>query len=148
MKVEMPDRLPSIIATIDNCTVPVAQAFLLGQLSRHDKQVPDELFVLRIQIVERRNRLMGHDENVRRGFRIDVPKGDALIILVQNVGVDLSVDDFLENGFLGHEADPQSMNKTERTTALACNRFFASNILKTNYESQDPRSADCPLLRT
>jgi hypothetical protein len=111
MQVKVPNRLSPIVATVDNGAVSVPQALLLGQLSGHDKQVPDEVLVLRIQIVERRDGLVGHDEDVRRCFRIDVPKGDALIILVENVGVDLPVDDFLENGFLGHEADPQSMNE-------------------------------------
>lgn len=50
-----------------------------------------------------RNELFRHDQNVDRSLRLDVVKGSNEIVLIDQRGWDLAIDDFLEDGFFTHE---------------------------------------------
>ena len=128
MEMKVPHRLSAVVSTVDDGAVAVAQSFLLGQLPGHHEQVPHQVRVLRIEVVERRDGLAGNDKDVRGRLRVDVPKGDTSIILVDDVGVFFTVDYALKNGFLGHGTDPRVREQNGANGLRLRGRVFAITV--------------------
>src|SRR5262249_37174349 len=61
----------------------------------------DQLAVLLRQLIVRRNHLFRNDDDVNRGLRVDVVKGQAALVLVNDLRRDFSLDD-LQKDVVGH----------------------------------------------
>lgn len=93
----MIDRLPPIRPAIED--EPIAgfvDSKINRQLPRYKDEFTDKLGIVWSKIVDRCDRLSGDDDNVSRGLRIDVSKGDDLSILVKDCRRDFVVRDFFE----------------------------------------------------
>ena len=65
--------------------------------ARH-QQMAQKGCIVRLRGADAGNDPLGNDENMNRRLGTDVPEGEALIILVDDVRGDLAGDDFFEQG--------------------------------------------------
>ena len=79
----------------------VVVPFGFGEVSTDFHQVAHERLVAFGHVAELLDHLPRHDEQVQRRLRIDVAKGNAVLILVHNVRGNLAVDDLFEERFDG-----------------------------------------------
>lgn len=70
---------------------------LAGDLFGHQEDVSDGGFVIRGEIIQRGDVLLGDDQDVCRGAGVDVPEGQANVVLENGFGRDLPGDDLAEN---------------------------------------------------
>ncbi len=94
MQVE--DGLSCGLATIDDHSVALVETICLGNLVRHQDQVPKQLLVLFSSLRKLRNALSWNHQDVARRLRIDVPKGHAVLVLVDRVTWNLTLEDLGE----------------------------------------------------
>lgn len=94
----MVHRLPPISTAVDNGPIAIRQSFLIGDLANDSKQVPDEICVAGIHFGQRLDRELGNNQHVSRRLRIDIAEGQTAVVLVDDVGRDLFVDDLLKDG--------------------------------------------------
>src|SRR6266852_4959123 len=100
-------RLARAFFAVEHKPVAVLQPELVGQLSGDQMHVPEQWPIFFGQVgVGRDDLITRDDEDVDRGLRIDVAKGEALIVFVNDVGLDLPIDNLLENVVRHHENDP------------------------------------------
>src|SRR6476469_4167843 len=85
---------------------------LTGQGGSERHHATEELGIGRI--VQRRNVLLGDDQNVRRSLGRDVAKGDHLLVVHKGLRRNLTADDFAENAILGVKHWPASGASTPR----------------------------------
>lgn len=100
MHVEVRDRLAAIGAVVDD----EAEAFgggvdaeLGGDGTCGEEEVAEEFLVFGGGFADAGDGLFGNDEDVSGGLRIDVFKGEAELVFVDDIGRDFAVDDLLEN---------------------------------------------------
>lgn len=96
------DRLAAVRSAVDHGAVAARQFEFLGELRGDDEQVADEFGIVRFEVGEGDDLPFGNHQQVRGRLRIDVAEGDAAVVLVDDVGGDLAIDDSLEDGFVGH----------------------------------------------
>ena len=101
VEMDMKDRLPGPCAVVHHEAV-VRQAFLGRHLPRNREQMPHERFVLGFDGIGARDGFTGHDEEMRRGSRVNIAEGTALLILIHEIRRQLFIGDFLEEGFFRH----------------------------------------------
>lgn len=99
MNVQMGDGFASVSAIIDN--EPEAFLFAVAsQYCRHlsggEKKMAEEGLILLHGFAYPGDRLFRNYENVGRGLGGDVPESDGVVILINDLGRNLSRDDFLE----------------------------------------------------
>ncbi len=63
-----------------------------------DEEVPQQRFVLRSRVIDRRQWLHGYDEDMGRCTRMDIAEGDHALVPVHEVCRDLAADDAFEEG--------------------------------------------------
>src|SRR5262249_10968846 len=95
MQVQMRHRLASALLAVDNEPVAVANSQLHGQLGRDDVQMAKEIPIFRFDVGMSRNDLAGDNQHMDRRLRVDIAKGQAAIVLIDDVRWDLLVDDLL-----------------------------------------------------
>lgn len=88
------DFLAAIGSGVDDEPVSVAEPLRRGDFRGHHDAVPHDLFVLISQIRERDDLALGNYQNVRGGFRCDVTKGQAQVVLVDDVRGNFFGNDF------------------------------------------------------
>jgi hypothetical protein len=109
------DLLTTILTCIHN--TPEAgclNAFQNCDLSGGQQQVSQTLRVFRFCILETGQALTWHDEHVDWRLRLDVTEGDAVFILIEDVGGNVATQDFVENGILSHPCLPFHMSRRNR----------------------------------
>jgi len=83
-------RLPTVgVAVRHHPVSALGHAQSAGDLLGHQQDVADGRFVLRGEIVERGDVLLGDDQDVLRGAGVDVLEGQADVVLEDDVGRDL-----------------------------------------------------------
>jgi len=102
MQVQMRHRLASALLAVDNEPVAVANSQLHGQLGRDDVQMAEEIPIFRFDVGMSRNDLAGDNQHMDRRLRVDIAKGQAAVVLIDDVRWDLLVDDLLEDIVLQH----------------------------------------------
>ena len=100
----MGDSLPGILPVVDHDSVALVQFFGFGDLGGGEQEFPEDGFVVQLGSGEPGESVfvLGDDEDVDRSNRSDVSEGEDVLIFVDDVGRDLLVDEFVENGFFGH----------------------------------------------
>ena len=72
-----------------------SQAFA-REVAGDEEETAEQRGIVVDHVVDGRDRLVGHDQDVRRRRGVDVAKGGHVIVLVDDVTGDLSADDLLE----------------------------------------------------
>lgn len=98
----MRDRLPTIVAGIDNDPISRIEPFLPGDRAYRDKESTGQRRLLFLKMREGWNRLPRNYEDVDRGCRVDVANGDDIVILIDEGCRNFPVDDSGKKGLLGH----------------------------------------------
>ena len=103
MKVDVKDGLPGVLAAVDHQAVAIVQTkFFTGKFRGHAHDVPDERIIRFGQIIERGDLSLGDHEHMRRCLGVDVLKRQALVVFVDDVRWNLTVDDLFEKGLFSH----------------------------------------------
>jgi len=75
-------NLAAIWTTVqDEAIAPLRHTFLLRDGSGAKHHPPDETFIFGSKVLDRGDMPAGHQEDVRRGNRMDIPESDHLVIL-------------------------------------------------------------------
>jgi hypothetical protein len=91
-------HLPTVGVTVSHHAVSaLGYAQPAGDLLGCQKDVTDDGFVLRGEIVERGDVLLGDNQDVRRGVGVDVPESQADVVLKDDLGRDLSGNNLAED---------------------------------------------------
>lgn len=91
------DLLAAIAVAVDDQAVAaLGDTFAPGQFPGYGIQMPDERFVLVGHIIGGRDRLIGHDQDVDRGARMDVAESGDAIVLKDDIGRDFARNDAFE----------------------------------------------------
>jgi len=99
----MKDSLPPVRTGVDDHTVAaLVHTILHGELPANDEHVPDQSRIFLGQFVNGGNVFVGHDQDVRRRYGMDVAKGGHLIIAIHDVGRSILRDDFAKHAGTGH----------------------------------------------
>ena len=96
---EMRHGFAAIRPVVDHQSVTALKIQLLRHRSRLEQEMTDQLMILGRGFAEAGDRLLRHDEDMRRRLGVDVAKGTDLVILKHDLGGNLAGDDLLENGF-------------------------------------------------
>ena len=93
----MPHRLAAILAAVIHNAVAFFQSQLLGKLGRSSKDVSKQRTVFLCQLVGRGDVFLWNDQNVYRCLRIQIIKGQNLVILIGLFRRDFPGSDFAKN---------------------------------------------------
>lgn len=96
------DRLSAIAATIGDNSISTIQLQVLRQIANHEPRVTHELCVFVGQGSDRSYRPLGNDQHMRGRLRRNIVKGQATIILINDLCRDFFVNNALKDRFLGH----------------------------------------------
>lgn len=96
---QMRHGLSGVGAAISDDPIPAGQIPFSGQLAADHQQVTGQGRIAFAQIGERRNFLLGDDQDMHGGLRIDVLERQALLVFVNNLGRNLPVNNPFENRF-------------------------------------------------
>ncbi len=96
---EVGDALPGSLALIDHQSVAIVEFEHLGDRSGRVEQVGMVANLRHFR--DPRNLGTRNDQHMNRGHRLNVAKGDALVVLPNDIGGDFAVDDLGEEG--GHD---------------------------------------------
>ena len=89
--------LPGTTTVVDH-EAEVRQLLFGSHLPRHEEEVADQLRVLLLHIAHLRDGHLRNHENVNGCLGVDIAESQSPVILVDNVGGNLTVDDFLKDG--------------------------------------------------
>ena len=96
---KMRNRFPGVRAIVENESKPcLIEAELPGDLAGFEQQMTENLVVFRLCLRDAWNGLLGHQQNVRGGLGLDVPKGEHLVVLKNDGGGNFPRDNFLKQG--------------------------------------------------
>ena len=103
MKVQMVDRLASVLAVVDHKALAVrGEAFLLRGFCGGNHEVAQQrrMAVIGLAQLGQALTILGDNEEVNLGDGIDIAEGEAHVVLVDDVRRDLLSDDLVEDGDL------------------------------------------------
>jgi hypothetical protein len=97
MEMDVKHRLTGPLETVRHQAEAVlVQSLLAGDLDGRELELAKQLGSALIGVQQRRNMLLGDHQNVGGGLRADVVKGDDLVVLVNDLGRQLTGDDSTE----------------------------------------------------
>jgi len=95
---QMKDDLPGTLPVVDvDSEGVVGQALLARDLASDEEEVPQQDTVLNVGVAEPRDVSLGDDDYMQGRLRVDVPKGQAVLILVDDIRRDLAAKDLAED---------------------------------------------------
>ena len=113
-------RLASVVPRVhDQTKTRLANPFLLRNLTGLENEVTEEALVFGHHLRQGTNLLLGYQDNVHACLRIDVPKSQAEIVLVDDIGRYFSIDDLRENGHMRTRFNFLSHRRADRHAAWA-----------------------------
>lgn len=90
-------RLPGA-TTVVNHKAEVRQLLFGSHLACNEEEVADQVRVLLLHIGNLRDGHLRDHKNMNGSLGVDIAESQSPIILIDNVGGNLTVDDFLEDG--------------------------------------------------
>src|SRR6266849_4415276 len=99
---QMENRLAGAAAVVDDRTIAGEQTELCGQLRGEQLQLAEERLVAGLGVVQRREMFSRTNENVRGCLRIDVFKGEHVVIFIDELRGNLLRADFAEQAVRIH----------------------------------------------
>jgi len=92
------DGLRAIRAVVDNQPVTIFQLLLGGSFLGNQHQMAEKLLISIVSVLQRGDPLLGNHQEVDGRLRVNVPEGQALRVLEDDVCRDGLVDDLVEDG--------------------------------------------------
>src|SRR5208282_987288 len=129
MIMQMRHSLAGVGTAIDDNPIPIVQIPLGGQLLYHHQQMPGQRSIAFGQIGQRRNLLLGNDQDVNGRLRINVFESQAAVILVNNLGGNFPVDNPFENRlahFLKHSGWSTAMASSASKIGISSTIGYSS----------------------
>ena len=102
VNVQVRHGLPSVRAVVHHDPKTLRQAFVVGDFTGHEEQMPEEGCVLLVRFADTRDWLSWYYQKVDGSLRINVAQHDALIVLMNEVPGDFAIYYFAEKSFLRH----------------------------------------------
>src|SRR5690606_1749370 len=97
--------LSGLVAVVDDEAEPVLhEPELIGHATRREHDLTHRLDVLRLEVVDGRDVLLRNDEHVGRRDRPDVLERERVVVLVDDRGRDLLLEDVAEQAAHGQRA--------------------------------------------
>jgi hypothetical protein len=96
MDMEVKHGLTGLQASIDHQPIAARDTFLLRYSSGHDEELAQQIRILRFDLVDALNVLVGDDEDVSGRLRAPIVKGCHVLVLVDNTGWALTSCDTTE----------------------------------------------------
>ena len=97
------DRLPRVFAAVDyHAIASLDEAQLSGHIADGQQEVAHQSSVLIDQGFDRCDRLLGDQKHMDGCLRVDVVKGQAAIVFVDDLGWNFVIDDSLKDRFFSH----------------------------------------------
>lgn len=97
--VKMGNRFTAVGTVVDDEAVACGSyVFAAGDLGGCKEKVAEEALIIGLRGSDAGDGFFGDDEDVDRGLRGDVAKGEALVVFEDDVGGDFAGDDFFEKG--------------------------------------------------
>jgi len=90
MNVQMKHRLACLRAVVDHQAVAIDDSFLFCQPAGDEEQFAQQHSVFRLDAVHAGNVAIGHDEDVNRGLRAQVPESGHIIVLVEDMSLSVT----------------------------------------------------------
>ena len=100
MKMKMLHCLSSELPIINDNSKALLQLLLLGNFTDSQHQVTQNRSILLLGLTQSREISLGlwYQQNMKLGHWIDIPKGKTQLVLVDNLGRNLSGDNSIKNG--------------------------------------------------
>lgn len=105
---EVRDGLATIPSVVDHDSEPVGEIQLAGQLGGDEEAMPEDRFVMGESLAQPWDRFPRDHEDMNGCLGIDILDRDTTVILVLKRRRNLSINDFLEEGFHGETGDSGS----------------------------------------
>jgi hypothetical protein len=97
--VQVIDLLSAVPVAVDDEPVAIlGDALAAREVARDDEHMTDQCLIAVGDVVRRRYRLVGNDQDVGRRPRMDVAEGRDALVLVDDVRRQFAPDDALEEG--------------------------------------------------
>jgi len=113
VKVKVKDDLPAFAVAVQyQAESPLGDALLPGDVVRHQEEVSEESIITLVCIKERREMPAWNNQDVDGGLRVNVLEGYGVIILVDNLGRKLPLNDLTEE--TGFHAQPSPLISTHQ----------------------------------
>ncbi len=97
MHMKMKDRLPAVAVRIDhNAIAVISETSISSDLGGSRKHMTQGFRMLGTGSRERIHMLAGYQKNMRRSLRAEIVKGDANVILIDQLCIDPPVGDLTE----------------------------------------------------
>ena len=110
---EVEDGLSRARADVEDGAVSLLDVALAGDLRRRQMAAADQFRVFGLGLFQSGKMFFGNDENVRGGLRLDVFKGEDVIVLVNFFGGDLAANHSAEEAVgIGHCHSPGGNDNT------------------------------------
>ena len=94
VQVQVIDCLPALAVTIDHqAEAPIRDSDLSCDPVRHQQKVPEQSIISLVRIEECREMLARNNQDMDGGLRVNVFKGDRLLVFIDNLPWTFSVGD-------------------------------------------------------
>jgi len=94
--VQMKDGLAGLGADVEDGAVAVFDLPIASNFGRRQMAASDDISLVFLRFFQSANMLFGNDQNVGRGFGIDVFEGEGVLVFVDFLRRNLAGDDFAE----------------------------------------------------
>ena len=120
MNVEVIDGLAAVGTGVDHRTVAFCESFGPGDFCGNGKEMANESAVLAAGLGNRRDVGAGNDEDVHRGLRMDVREDVTLVVLINGLRGNASVEDAAKKAAHGSLRESLSSDRAadQRKTRL------------------------------
>src|SRR4249919_1091095 len=137
MQVELEDGLAAVGIAVDDDAVAISGKAFAPRVGGGGEDEPgDDFPLLRLEVVERGDRRLGHEQHVDRRLWRDVAEGDDIVVLMDDVGRDFAADDPAEDGVVLHGASFHW--GISLRLPKACD-----NVPRSTYSSSPPSGTPC-----
>jgi len=111
MHMQVEDGLPGLSAGVDH-GAPVLQAGIFGHLGGHQQEVSQQGAIGGLRFFKAGDVLARNHKQVHRGLRLDIGKGNAVLVFMDPLGWDLAAQDASEDRWvvLSHRAGSGSLH--------------------------------------
>jgi hypothetical protein len=96
MDVHVEDRLATLGSDVEYGTVSIFDATLAAYFRSGQVQASDQIGFFGLRFLQSAHVFLRDDQNVRWGLRLDVFKGERILVFVDFLGRNLAADDFAE----------------------------------------------------
>ena len=102
MDMQMRDGFASVGSVVDHYPKAIVKIHGLCGFSSDEKKVPHESSIFFSGFTDARDRFSRDHKKMNGGLWINVAENDAKIVLVHEISRNFTIDDFAEQGFIGH----------------------------------------------